>query len=56
MTNSKGINDGGAITWELLGSSLKSVWGAWVAQLVTRLPSDQVMTSGSWDQAPLSLH
>ena len=26
--------------------------GTWVAQLVKRLPSAQVVFSGSWDQAP----
>ena len=26
-------------------------WGAWVAQSVKHLPSDQVMISGSWGQA-----
>ena len=26
--------------------------GAWVAQLVKRLPSAQVMIPGSWDRAP----
>jgi len=30
----------------------KPGWGAWVAQLVGRLPSAQVMIPGSWDQAP----
>ena len=28
------------------------MWGAWVAQLVKRLPSAQVMVPGSWDRAP----
>ena len=39
-------------------SSPKS-WGAWVAQLVKRLPSAQVTITGSWDpalgQAPCSV-
>ena len=28
------------------------LWGVWGAQLVKRLPSDQVMISGSWNGAP----
>lgn len=31
---------------------LKTLWGAWVAQVVNPLPLDQVMISRAWDQTP----
>ena len=41
----------GILFVNFINSHKTELWGTWVAQLVKRLPSAQVMIPGSWNQA-----